>query len=183
MAILACVGGRNLERREWTSPPPCLRPQLRRLKVWGWLDSWGLESSGNLFTCIFDTWVRRTWRLGQPAGVFSCGLPVGFGFLRAWKPQASQTSHLLAQRSNDDCPPWTGWHRIFLYSQAPGVTQLHFQHTLLGTVSHKLPRFKNRRNRPYLSLGRIPMNLKICFKIATCARLAWLIMVKHRPMN
>lgn len=153
MAILACFGFRNLERREWgwliwTSPPPGLRPQLRRLKVWGWLDSWGLESSGNLLTCIFDTWVRRTWRLGQPAGVFSCGLSVGLGFPTAWKPQASQTSHLLAQRSNDDRP--CEQDGTASSSIAKSLEARSWTSNILYCiqVSHKLPRFKSRRNRP-----------------------------------
>lgn len=68
------------------SPPPCLRSQLRRFKVWGWLNSWGLESSENMLTHIFGTWERRTWRPLLPTGAPSRILPLWLDFLVAWQP-------------------------------------------------------------------------------------------------
>lgn len=46
--------------------------------------------------------------------------------------------------------PWTGWHCTLLYSQAPGVTQLHFQHTLLGTSESQITQVQKQEKQTLL---------------------------------
>lgn len=141
--------------------------ELRKFKVWGWLNSWGLESSDNLLIYIFGTWVRRTRRPGLPTGVSSHGLPVWPGFIIAWQSQECQTSYLLAQGSNDDCPcEPDGMSGLWSSVTKPQKSYSSTSNTFYWVqVSHKLLRFKSRAYRTHLSIGRISMNLKIDFKV------------------
>lgn len=75
-----------------------------------------------------------------------------------WPPCGTWLPHSMEASSESDFSPassalqwwpspWTGWHCILLYSQAPGGTQLHFQHTLLDTSESQITQVQKQEKQ------------------------------------
>lgn len=63
-----------------------------------WSNSWGLETSGSIFTHIFDNWCWLWSELGWSSGIITHCLSIWPGLPQSLWPQGSKTSSTVHQR-------------------------------------------------------------------------------------
>lgn len=92
---------RNSERTQWGWLVPVLahlEPRLGMLGGWGWLDSWGLESSESSFTHRPGSWAVVARGSGLPMGVPACGLSLECGIFMASSGQLNFLRGILGSQ-------------------------------------------------------------------------------------
>lgn len=148
----------ELSKNGFFSAPQCIGPQLGRWTARGNSTAGGwthLEASSQTCSSHCDC------GLGHQLGLLirePTRIPYALGFLASWKPQGRLVSPMDFQSFKCESPCRQSRCHTAFYDAASEIPSCHLGHTLLVKAVINLPRVKDRRNIPNLSMERVPKN-------------------------